>query len=112
MKKEFTKEELYKTMKYIVYCLEVGTDCVGVKGCQSHASYREFLKSSKIHCGDCTQEPATCLRCMLNGLEIDAQNIVDYLFFDSVGHCGKKCVSECDCHGEEQKKEIRDNEDS
>ena len=92
MKKEFTEEELYEQMKYIVYCLETNRD---MKPCSSHEAYQELLKDAHRHIGDCTKEPSPCSRCFLISVEIEAQNAVDILMSNNVGHCGKECVSEC-----------------
>ncbi len=78
-KKEFTKEELYEYMKYIIYCLEVEID---IKSCSSRENYEKFLKGTEKHCGDCTKENCTCQKCFFNSIEITAQNITDYLLFD------------------------------
>ena len=92
-KKEFSEDELYEKMKYIVYCIETETD---FKNCSSNSSYQEFLKNTNKHFGDCTKESQTCNRCFLNNIEIQAQNIVDILMSKDIGYCGKKCIEECD----------------
>ena len=98
-KKEFTKEEMFEKMKYYLYCSEAG---INVKRCKSHSDYQSFLKDTKVHYGDCTQQSCTCCKCMLNGIEIEAQNIVDSMFGEGdTGHCGKVCLTECDYKGEE-----------
>ena len=91
-KKEFTDDELYEKMKYIVYCIAVDID---FKSCSSNSSYQEFLKTTDKHCGDCTKEPQTCNRCFLHSIEIKAQNIVNILMSKDIGYCGKKCIEEC-----------------
>jgi len=93
MKKEFTENELYEKMKFIVYCLE--TD-LGIKECSSHAAYNQLLKESHNHRGDCTGDPCPCNRCFLADIEIRAQNIVDSLFSNNTGYCGKECLTNCD----------------
>ncbi len=98
-KKEFTKDELYEHMKYIVYCMETEK---GFKDWESHISYQDFLKDTDKHFGDCTKESCPCQRCFLIGIEIDAQNIIDTLFSKDIGYCGKKCISECDFKEEKE----------
>ena len=106
-KKEFTEEELYEQMKYIVYCLETEKE---VKSCDSYFMYQSFLKKADKHRGDCTQDPASCARCFSVTLEIEAQNIVDNLMSADVGYCGKKCVEECN-FGEEKNQNIEEIEE-
>jgi hypothetical protein len=93
IKKEFEKGLMREMMKYYLFCSEIGRN---VKDCKSHSLYQDFLKDAKVHHGDCTKEIYTCQRCMLNGIEIEAQNIVDSMFFGEKGHCGKNCLTECD----------------
>ena len=87
-----TKENLFEKMKYIVFCMERE---VNPQDCASHAAYAGLLRDSAEHCGDCTKVAASCSRCSLNHIEIEAQNCVIVIMSDEKGHCGKKCISEC-----------------
>ena len=102
MKKEFTEQDLYERMMYVVYCLRTDRN---VKSCDSHKHWAERLKESKKHCGDCTSIPMTCSRCMVQSIEVEAQNIIDGLMDDGIGWCKKKCVTECP--GAEKGKKLR-----
>lgn len=93
MEKTFTKEQMYERMKYCVWCFELGQN---IKSCSSHLAYQGFLKDTKYHFGDCTKEPCSCLRCQLHEIEIEAQNIVDLMWGNHEGHCGKICLTECE----------------
>lgn len=92
--KKFTKEEMYEYLKYIMYCNLY--EEANLKTCKSHQQYQAFLKGAKRHMGDCTKDSGPCLRCQLNTIEIEAQNVLDMLYSDSVGHCGKICLEECE----------------
>ena len=80
-KKEFTKDELYEYMKYIIYCVEIE---ISIKSCSSRENYQEFFKKTEKHSGDCTQENCACLKCKLNEIEIIAQNSVDHIFYEKI----------------------------
>ena len=91
--KEFTKEEMYERLKYLMYCKMYEIE---VKVCESYHQYQKFLIGASFHMGDCTKESGSCLRCQLNEIEIEAQNALDMLWNDPVGHCGRICLKECE----------------
>lgn len=94
-KKEFTNDFLYEFIKYILWCQESEKNN---KSCEVHKAYVDFLKTTNRHAGDCTKVACTCSRCFLHYIEIQAQNAIDSLFErnNEIGHCGKRCLSECD----------------
>ena len=94
LKKEFTKKEMYDYLQYFMYCQCFDID--NIKDCATFKMYQEFLKDAETHHGDCTKEPVSCLRCQLYAIEIKAQNILDILWSDPKGHCGKICIKECE----------------
>ena len=91
--KEFTKEELYDYLQYLMYCNYFEKD--HIKNCDTFKEYQEFLKDTEVHMGDCTNDCCSCSRCILHIIEIEAQNALDILWGNSVGHCGKVCIKEC-----------------
>lgn len=92
------KDWLYEMLKYFAWCIELEED---PKSCSSHAHYIEFVEQSNRHCGDCTKVPCTCSRCVMNHIEIMAQNFLDLLFDKPYGWCDKVCVADCDYQSNE-----------
>jgi hypothetical protein len=92
--KRFSRKELYDYLQYFAYCHHFGDDTI--KSCASHEEYQKFLKTAQEHCGDCTQLPASCMRCRLQMLEVEAQNALDSMWSGTKGHCGKECTTECE----------------
>ena len=43
------------------------------------AEFENFKKDTDTHFGNCVSQPMTCLRCLLQTAEVDAQNILNYL---------------------------------
>ncbi len=76
MKKEFTEEELYKNMKYIIYCIEMEKD---INHYLTKREYEEFLKGTDKHYGDCTAENCPCIKCANDSIEKQAIDILSYL---------------------------------
>jgi len=76
MKKEFTEEELYKNMKYIIYCIEMEKD---INHYLTKREYEEFLKGTDKHYGDCTAENCICIKCANDGIEKQTIDIISYL---------------------------------
>ena len=96
--KEFTKKELYDYLQYITYCQFYEQN---PKDCKTHKNYQDFLnKETKEHFGDCTKQSCACLRCQLHMIEVEAKNALDMIWDSPIGHCGKKCISECEGEGE------------
>ena len=83
---------MYNFLQYLMYCNYFDH----IKSCSNHESYQEFLKDAQEHCGDCTQVAKSCMRCALQIIEVKAQNALDSMWSDSKGHCGKKCITECE----------------
>ena len=70
-------EEPLEQMMYILWCKEYDRH---PSLCETINQWNEFKNiDAKIHVGDCTQEPCSCMRCHYQGLEIDAQNAINYL---------------------------------
>ncbi len=63
-------------MMYLYYCWEIEKN---PKYCSSIDSWKDFKKNTDRHLGDCTLAPAPCLRCMLQRVEIQGQNALDYI---------------------------------
>ncbi len=103
--KRFSRKELYDYLQYFAYHNHFGGDDT-IKSCASHEKYQEFLKDAKVHCGDCTQVACSCTRCQLQMLEVEAQNTLDMMMGKSEGHCGKKCITECEGVKDVKKEEI------
>ena len=76
MKKEFTEEELYKNMKYIIYCIEMEKD---INHYLTKREYEEFLKGTDKHYGDCTAENCPCIKCANDSIEKQTIDIISYL---------------------------------
>ena len=101
--KSFSRKEMYDFLQYLMWCNHYNGDMM--KSCHQHLAYQEFLKNAEEHCGDCTQVPATCMRCKLQFIEVEAQNALDVIWGDPKGHCGKKCITECEGVPEKDKNE-------
>jgi len=78
MKKEFTEEELYKNMRYIIYCIEMEKD---INHYLSEKDYKECLEETDKHYGDCTKENCICIKCMFENIDIQARSAVDKLLY-------------------------------
>ena len=99
--KEFTKKELYNCLQYITYCQFYEQS---PKACETYKQYQDFLnKHTKTHMGDCTKQNCPCVRCQLHMIEIESQNALEIIWNNPVGHCGKKCISECEGATDEEK---------
>lgn len=69
---------LHGEIMYILWCQKFAQE---ISLCKTHEAYKDFLKESEVHCGDCTKDPCPCSRCHLQQLEIDAQNAINHLDF-------------------------------
>ena len=90
----FTDDELYEQLKYLAFCIHFEFEDK-IKSCSTHKDYVEFLRDSKRHLGDCTKKACPCERCALWQIEIMAENMLDNLKNEKVGHCGRNCLSGC-----------------
>lgn len=74
-KKEFTKKELYETIKYVIYChfFEVNPNEKYVR-----SDYERFWTIEELtkHTGDCINENSPCLKCQADWIEGDAKEAI------------------------------------
>jgi len=84
MDKKELKAKLYEKLKYISYCINSDEEMEDIKYTRLHNKYKEFLKNTDIHYGDCTKQSQTCQRCFLQACEVHAQNLLDYLLSDII----------------------------
>ena len=67
---------LHKELMFVLWCKEFGKD---PGSCESGEQYKDYLKDAEVHCGDCTKDSCSCIRCNMQGLEVDSQNAINYL---------------------------------
>ena len=90
----FTEQELYDHMQYFAFCIENDFEN-NIQSCSTHEMYQESLNNSNKHIGDCTKMACPCERCHLHSIEIIAQNMVNSMTSEKVGHCGRNCLKGC-----------------
>jgi hypothetical protein len=92
MKLEVTHSQLM----YYLWCFKFRYNC---GSCESHAKYQKWLRKDTLqHCGDCTKDSCLCERCVLQGIEIEAENILKSIISNDrnkKGWCKKECLTNC-----------------
>jgi hypothetical protein len=78
-KAEFTKEELYDSIRYAIYCHFFEHE---PSSAEVLKDYNEFWKTEALeeHMGDCTNSPCPCIRCQADWIEEDAKKSFEYLW--------------------------------
>jgi len=74
-------EELYQRLLYLAYCIHMDQYITDIRSMKLIEEWERFRDSDevKMHCGDCTKTACPCPRCMMHGLEIDAENMYTFL---------------------------------
>ena len=70
------KQKLFNKIMYYVWSFEFNKD---ISYTTTYEEYLTFLERSEHHFGDCTHMPNTCSRCLMQHIEITAQNLLNDL---------------------------------
>jgi hypothetical protein len=79
-------EELYQRLLYLAYVIHMEKEYMcNIRSTRLIEEWKRFRDSEdvKIHCGDCTKVCCPCPRCMLQAIEVDAENM--YIFLRTLG---------------------------
>jgi len=78
-KKDFTKKELFESIRYSIYChffeFEPSENEV-------RKEYKEFWKTEALeeHFGDCIKQPCPCIRCQADWINKDEKKSIEALW--------------------------------
>jgi len=78
---ENKNKKLYEDLVYFCWVNYVEYDN-SILLLKTREEYENFLKSAQVHMGDCTKDACSCLRCVLQKCEIQAQQLYNYLDLD------------------------------
>ena len=76
---EIDKDELYKKLVYLAWFIHMEKEIKYLNTIRHLEEFENFKKDTDTHFGNCVTQPMTCLRCLLQTAEVDAQNILNYL---------------------------------
>lgn len=71
------EEKLFNKLVYYCWCQYMEEN--NFMTTKIHEKYLRFVDDAKIHFGDCTLDATSCMRCVLNKCEIEAQKLYNYI---------------------------------
>lgn len=74
----YRNSELFDKLMYICWALDRDGRYVDLRTLKLQDLWKSLKEDADIHSGDCTYVCCTCIRCMLQRYEVDAENL--YLF--------------------------------